>query len=260
MELSRRRFMCSCGAVFALAGCGGGGDAAPASSSPPRQEPLQIAGCSYIATAGGGPLPGCGTSKTSGNAEVDRLFGTEFGRQTGFFGLPQVSFSFMDDCDGPNAVALSQTKEIWFGLRLTEKTYMDYGILALWSIMAHEFGHQVQYAFGADSLRRLDDTVKPTELEADMFAGFYLIHAYADVPFPEMKAAMQQLYKIGDFDFNSPQHHGTPDERITAFVGGAVVGGSVRVGNIPNTYDAVRTEFFKLLQPLLAGRVDVRPS
>ena len=66
---------------------------------------------------------------------------------------------------------------------------------------------------------RLDDQTEPTarrtELEADMWSGLYmgLIKLWTG---QYLQAFFQTLINIGDYNFNSPTHHGTPNQRYAA--------------------------------------------
>jgi hypothetical protein len=84
------------------------------------------------------------------------------------------------------------------------------------AILAHEFAHLRQFrkssplAFG-----------KPRELHADYLAGWYIrrVHLKYRTNFNPAKAG-RCFYQKGDTAFYSPQHHGTKDERLAAFLAG----------------------------------------
>jgi uncharacterized protein len=154
-----------------------------------------------------------------------------------------VQFSFLNDCDGPNAYATPDTHAILFGINLGNRIYAQFGsALPLWQVIAHEFGHQVQFALGDDWLAA--PTAEPKELEADMFSGFYLILAKSSVASPaEMQTTLNNAFSIGDFQFNSPSHHGTPLQRVQAVLAGAKVGTELAYNRIAKTYPAVRQRF-----------------
>lgn len=91
------------------------------------------------------------------------------------------------------------------------------------AILAHEFGHQVQFKkdlfnsplTGAEATRR-------TELMADAFATYYLTHARG-LAFNAKRLLPSQasFYEVGDCGFSSDGHHGTPNQRQASSAWGA---------------------------------------
>lgn len=140
---------------------------------------------------------------------------------------------------------------VLFGTTLAFQTYSRYGTpLPLWQVLAHEFGHMMQFAYGASWLDA--PTVAPRELEADMFSGFYLIYAKAFVSPAEMQTSLQQAFSIGDYAYNSQNHHGTPLQRMAAVVAGGKVANEYFGGVIPRTVDAIRQRFYQELRQIVA--------
>lgn len=93
------------------------------------------------------------------------------------------------------------------------------GDFAVAYIVAHEYGHQVQHELG------LFDESVPTvrfELQADCFAGTWARSAYDEdrVDRSDLDEALNAALAVGDFEFDSPGHHGTPDERRSAWMSG----------------------------------------
>ncbi len=245
MDLERRRLLCGCAGLFVLAGCGGG-DGSTTSNGP------QLQGCSLSVAAGMGGLPGCGLPQnTSGNSQIDAAFAQEFNFQKSFWSLPSVSFAFLSDCDSPNAYANQANMAILFGTTLLAQTYSKYATaLPMWQVLAHEFGHMMQFSYGAGWLNA--PTAAPRELEADMFSGFYLILEKSFVSFTEMQTTIQQAMSIGDFGFNNPNHHGTPIQRMAAVVAGGKVANEYFAGVIPRTVDGIRQRFLQELRQIIA--------
>jgi uncharacterized protein len=96
------------------------------------------------------------------------------------------------------------------------------GDFAAVTVLAHEYGHAVEFALGLSAINRYP---VQDELQADCFAGVYAQDAMSrklldpsDIP-----EATAQSYSSGDtsFDFNS---HGTPQQRVKAFQLGYVKG------------------------------------
>jgi predicted metalloprotease len=89
------------------------------------------------------------------------------------------------------------------------------------AICAHEFGHILQYKHGIDeTLTEGQPTMKKLELHADFLAGYFA--GLRKLEKPNFKAAVyaDTQHKFGDFATGSPDHHGTPEERADAIVGG----------------------------------------
>ena len=94
--------------------------------------------------------------------------------------------------------------------------YQDQG-LAVMAVAAHEFGHIAQFRSGVDGrLLRNQRTVKRVELHADFLSGYFLGVRKRQQPSISVWAAGHTLYRIGDYEFHNPSHHGTPDERVAA--------------------------------------------
>jgi uncharacterized protein len=85
-------------------------------------------------------------------------------------------------------------------------------------LVAHEFGHHVQAELTAQT--NVEGPENPNgELLPDCLAG-----VYADTLFQsdsledgDIPEALEAASTIGDFDVNSPAHHGTPQQRVDAF-------------------------------------------
>jgi hypothetical protein len=111
----------------------------------------------------------------------------------------------------------------------------DYALQALGYVAAHEFGHQLQFRFNNDL-----PSGPATELQADAIAGYWAgmrLAEQVEQGLPREQAdAIKKLekdaaYAIGDYVFNSPQHHGTPAERREAVSKGLEAGYSRLYGS-----------------------------
>jgi uncharacterized protein len=95
-------------------------------------------------------------------------------------------------------------------------------------ITAHEFGHHMVDEMRVQfSQREGSEIPAPTwkynELIADCMAGVWAADAYATGVIDEqndMKEAVAALQAIGDHDYVSEGHHGTPEERAEALITG----------------------------------------
>ncbi|BAZ39660.1 hypothetical protein NIES4101_56140 [Calothrix sp. NIES-4101] len=90
----------------------------------------------------------------------------------------------------------------------------QHGDGALAYIVAHEYAHamQIAYGFGASS-------TPISELQADCLAGVY-IGLIPNIEFDnrDIQEIASFAYRIGDYNWHDPQHHGTPKQRVQAVV------------------------------------------
>lgn len=234
-SIARRRMLCGCASSLLLQACGGDPKETQAQASTTR-------GClSVTATASQATsAPGCGLpALSSGSAAQDAAFFAEFNSQGNFWNIPGVRFAFLNDCNMPNALANPNDRSILFGLAMVQKLLSQFGSqVPLWQVMAHEWGHQIQFFLGDSWLNAA--TVAPKELEADMFSGFYLMTAKNT---QNLSSSISAAFSLGDWEFNNPQHHGTPNQRGAAVVAGGRVALEVASGRVSNTYPAIRQRF-----------------
>lgn len=88
-------------------------------------------------------------------------------------------------------------------------------------LLSHEWGHEVQFenskkwfGFNADDRPFTPAFNRQMELEADFFSSYYLTHKRGGTYNWKKVAQFNELfYNIGDCDFTSADHHGTPDQR-----------------------------------------------
>ncbi len=92
--------------------------------------------------------------------------------------------------------------------------WVTFGDFAVFTILAHEWGHLVQAHFGL-----LGQEYQ--ELQADCFAGNYAVYAEQSGILEEgdLQEAVNTLFSIGDPNLPafSPNTHGRPEERNNAF-------------------------------------------
>ena len=93
------------------------------------------------------------------------------------------------------------------------------GDFGLAYVIAHEYAHNIQQELG---LMKTDPRygVEPLELQADCMAGLWGNSVYrAGKLHPgDVEEAISTALAAGDFEANSPQHHGTPDQRRAAWL------------------------------------------
>ncbi|SCE98206.1 hypothetical protein GA0074695_2654 [Micromonospora viridifaciens] len=171
-----------------------------------------------------------GLGKVSALAAIFLQIGVEGGLRDGRLN------GFPGGVDNPmfsvNAFAIDpahagDSKEMLETLGITRRVAMGQGILQMWNelglgrvggraVLAHEFGHQVQYS---DNLFETDITdeaeaTRRTELMADAFATYFTVHKRGE----SLNKAytlqdLQTFYNVGDCSFSNPGHHGTPNQR-----------------------------------------------
>lgn len=85
-------------------------------------------------------------------------------------------------------------------------------------VLAHEYGHQVQYAKGLfDSPLTGPEATRRTELMADALGTYQTVHALGtSLNADRTMDVMQSFYGVGDCSFSSDGHHGTPNQRLKA--------------------------------------------
>ena len=99
------------------------------------------------------------------------------------------------------------------------------GDVAPQAILAHEFGHHIQYERDLfDSPLTGPEATRRTELMADAFAAYYLTHQRgANLNWKRTKHFIQTFANVGDCGLTDPNHHGTPNQRTKAAEWGNLV-------------------------------------
>lgn len=94
---------------------------------------------------------------------------------------------------------------------------VGYQDVAPQAILAHEFGHHIQFQLGLFGEESSPEATRRTELMADAYAAYYLSHARgASMQWKRVKQFMQVFFNIGDCGFTNENHHGTPAQRLAA--------------------------------------------
>jgi hypothetical protein len=158
---------------------------------------------------------------SSGRPEVDEVCLREVANLNRIFEV-RAAFGFYDDRYGENALASDGIHDrsyrdgtVLFGRRFASRLFDSAGSpIALIGVMGHEWAHILQYKAGL-----LVDWDVHHELSADYLSGWYLAHL-APVTDDRRAAAMQAFEGIGDTEFTSTHHHGTPSQRSKMFSAG----------------------------------------
>ncbi|AMO19956.1 neutral zinc metallopeptidase [Flavobacterium columnare] len=106
-------------------------------------------------------------------------------------------------------------------------------------ILAHEYGHQLQYTFRLPSVK--ESTARASDLEADGMAGYYLRKGYGKTTYYQIAAAYEFAYSIGDNQITKSDHHGKPAQRRSAVRLGFLLADPANTKLTATQFD---TEFF----------------
>lgn len=94
---------------------------------------------------------------------------------------------------------------------------IGYGNIAPQAILAHEFGHQVQFSLGLIPEYWTPEGTRKIELMADAYSAYFLSHARgASMQWKRVQQFLQVFFNIGDCYFDFENHHGTPTQRMAA--------------------------------------------
>ncbi|QMW65300.1 hypothetical protein H4N58_13945 [Mumia sp. ZJ1417] len=119
-------------------------------------------------------------------------------------------------------------------------------------IMAHEFAHHVQYELGVFDTGPSDPAAatRRTELMADAMASYYGTHKQGlAMNKKRVTDALLSFYTVGDCQFASPGHHGTPLQRERAAAWGADLAATAQ----PQSYVLPAETFVALFEAALLG-------
>ncbi|WP_460620440.1 neutral zinc metallopeptidase [Hymenobacter tenuis] len=96
-------------------------------------------------------------------------------------------------------------------------TAIGFDDVAPQAILAHEFGHQIQFQLNLFGKVSSPEATRRTELMADAYSAYYLSHARgAAMQWKRVQQFLQVFFNIGDCSFTSNGHHGTPTQRMAA--------------------------------------------
>ncbi|AMA48562.1 neutral zinc metallopeptidase [Flavobacterium covae] len=147
-----------------------------------------------------------------------------------------------------NAVSYSNGK-IYYGEGIfRDAKSKDASNLINVMILAHEYGHQLQYAFRLPSKK--ESTARAGELQADGMAGYYLRKGYGKSTYSEIATAYEFASSIGDRETKSPDHHGTPEQRRSAVRLGFLLADPTNAKLTATQFDS---NFFRYYDGVLAG-------
>jgi len=177
----------------------------------------EMAGCLGYATG----LPNSGTlGNTLNDPQNDQFMSGEVSNQKNFWqGIDaNVYILYEAKQDDKNAYATSNGN-ILFGYYMFYYLVQQFSLLPDHSasplpvdgVLAHEWGHRVQFTLGWSDYEQPDYR----ELEADYFSGYYMGLA-KQWYWSQIQTYYSAIYASGDYYYNSPLHHGTPQQRLNA--------------------------------------------
>ena len=221
-DRQRRQFLAGLAASpLLLAGCAGGGDEEEATPSAPGPSatriPMAGAGCYRPQYASAQPDGiACGVMQTFGDPRIDSQWLEEIRDPGSVLRARSRPRSMCSTSAAPPTRTPWQDPEgyILFGRHFAARLIQQTGTpLPIAGVLAHQWGHRAQFTFGW--MVQTEPTVRRTELEADMWAGLYmgLVKLWTG---PLLQSFFQTLFSIGDYNFNHPGHHGTPNQRHAA--------------------------------------------
>jgi hypothetical protein len=178
-------------------------------------------GCS--ATLGAKPSGHFQITSYSGNSYLDAFLTREVNVLRNFFDVNPSVFYYDDGSEGANARAMPAVEHpaypsgtVILGLNMIVNEFnLSASGTTVPLIMAHEFGHILDYKENVCD----DYDVKTAELFADFMAGCFLYYRHVLI-YTDTRAAIATFYNKGGYEFNNPDHHGTPDERVAALMAG----------------------------------------
>jgi hypothetical protein len=179
-------------------------------------------GCSF--NGHGNLLKNYDISENSGDVQVDEYVKREVYALRNFFLInPSFFFTTEESPQAKNAFATPEVEleqcpsgTVVFGRYLIQaENSLNRGNTTVPIIIAHEFGHILDFNKNA--------TPRPgirKELFADFMAGCYLFYRSMHLP-TDPNSALKAFFEMGDYsEYNNPNHHGRPEQRVEAILAG----------------------------------------
>lgn len=133
-------------------------------------------------------------------------------------------------------------------------TAIGFDDVAPQAILAHEYGHHIQFQLHLFTGSNTPEATRRTELMADAYSAYYLSHARgASMQWKRVQQFLAVFFNIGDCSVNSSGHHGTPAQRMaSAQWGYSVADDAQKQGHIL-TAQEFTTRFEAQLPAILAN-------
>jgi hypothetical protein len=190
-----------------------------------------------------------------GNPHHDQKMGEEVAIQRTFFnGVPANVWILYESSPQQKNAYATPDGHILFGYHMFSYLTQSYNELAVAGVLAHEWGHRTQFVLGWS-------TGNPgMELEADAFSGYYMALA-KQWAWSQIQGYFANTYTSGDYNFNHPQHHGTPQQRLAAAYLGVNTAIQAMQRGRPFSYQELHTIFSQQIgSRVIAAAREQRPD
>ncbi|MBS0032136.1 hypothetical protein ACTJJ0_02985 [Chitinophaga sp. 22321] len=229
--------------------------------NPAPQKPTKdMAGCQgYASGYANSGIVGAANTFDFKISQNNQFFAEEVGIQRGFWnGIPaEVHVLYEPAEDYRNAYA-SPDGKILFGYEMFYYLVRSFSKISgsnnlsplpVDGVLAHEWGHRVQFTVG------WNDYTKPSyrELEADFFSGYYMGLAKQWL-WGQIQTYYNAIYASGDYYYNSPDHHGTPQQRLNAAYAGLTTAVYELNNNVHYTYNQLHSIFNQKVHDEIGAR------
>jgi len=141
-------------------------------------------------------------------------------------------------------------------VELLAETGLSRGVV--WNgILAHEWAHHIQFNnfnrwYPDGAADNAPEATRTTELEADFFASYFVSHKKgATQNWRRTRQFLELFFNIGDCQFNSDGHHGTPLQRMRAARQGYRLARRVQKNGKILSIDQVHKRFLKKLPSII---------
>ena len=150
------------------------------------------------------------------------------GGNNAFFTLNAFAFSAEGD---PDPLVKGLPDKLIFGDGIIDALRaMKIGDVGPQAVLGHEFGHHVQFEDNLfDSPLTGPEATRRTELMADAYGTYFVTHARGlALNTRRVLEAEKSFYEVGDCQWTSNGHHGTPLQRLRSATWAADLAGSAR--------------------------------
>lgn len=209
------------------------------------QQPQIENGCFYNTSSG----QQLNLGNTFYNPANDAQFKAEVTKQNNFWNLGYPISVYVWYGDSPPNAQADPERKIFYGYNLFYNT-IPMGDYAVDGILAHEWGHQLQFKYGWTT----SQSNLVSELEADAFSGWYIAMTRNWVQ-DQMNGFFQQAFNAGNdnFIYNDPNFHGTHKQRFEAAKMGVDFGlatkNNIHIWNQLTLHDAFKMNIQNVIIP-----------
>lgn len=190
------------------------------------QDPARVASALQL------PLPGFGLSPAAAQQAAAEI---SAGTRGGLFGggtnplLTLNAFAFTPAIYPPLFAGLPDKIIVGDGI-VDALTALGVGDVGPRAVLAHEFGHHVQFRTGTYfSPLPPPEASRRIELMADAMSTYFAVHAHGlSLNAKRVLLAERTFFDLGDCAYDNPAHHGTPEQRMRSAAWAADVASSAR--------------------------------